>query len=194
MPPSVVKSVEDLIYWQYAKIIAESAGFGKKDFGFVTNRFKQLKQGSIAWNEIREYVKEKQQNDECIYCGAKTNLTLDHLLPRHFNGPDNERNVVWVCKSCNSSKGAKRLYEYYVVNGGLNAAKYGVPRIAEGKYLKFAHEVFGANGMLEMKIDEITRDICPECDLKTLCIKEETEGALSTLCIDGMLTLCFKKS
>ena len=42
MPPVVVKSVEDLIFWQYAKIIAQSAGFSKKDFGFVTNRFKQL--------------------------------------------------------------------------------------------------------------------------------------------------------
>jgi hypothetical protein len=48
--------------------------------------------------------------------------------------------------------------------------------------------------MLELKIDEITHNICPECDLKNLCIKEETEGKLSTLCIDGMLTLCFKKS
>jgi hypothetical protein len=48
--------------------------------------------------------------------------------------------------------------------------------------------------MLEMKIKEITQNVCPICDLKMLCIKEETEGKLSTLCIDGMLTLCFKKS
>ncbi len=45
MPPAVVKTVRDLIYWQYAKIIAESAGMGKKDYGFVMNKFKQLRGG-----------------------------------------------------------------------------------------------------------------------------------------------------
>ena len=34
------------------------------------NKFKQLKQGDIAWNEIREYVQEKEQADECVFCGA----------------------------------------------------------------------------------------------------------------------------
>jgi hypothetical protein len=193
LPPAVVKSVGDLIYWQYAKIISESAGFSKKDWGFVTSKFKLLKQGSISWNELREFIKERQIN-ECIYCGAQTNLTLDHLLPRHFNGPDNEKNVVWVCKSCNSKKGAKRLYEYFVATGGLDKGKYGVPRIAEGKYLKFAHEVLNANGLLEMKITDVTHKICPQCGLKPLCIKEDTEGKLSTLCIDGILTLCFKEA
>ena len=48
MPPAVVKSVEDLIFWQYAKIIAVSAGIGKKDYGFVMNKFKQLRQGEIS--------------------------------------------------------------------------------------------------------------------------------------------------
>ena len=67
--------------------------------------------------------------------------TLDSrsLLPIHYNGPDNEKNVVWVCRSYNSKKGGKRLYEYYVATGGLNVAKYGVPCIAKGKYLKFAY-------------------------------------------------------
>jgi hypothetical protein len=193
MPPAVVKSVEDLLFWQYAKIISDSAGFSKKDWGFVTSKFKLLKQGTISWNELREFIKEKQIN-ECIYCGNQTDLTLDHLLPRRHNGPDNEKNVVWVCRSCNSKKGAKRLYEYYVLKGGLDAGKYGVPRIAEGKYLKFAHEVLAANSMLGLQIKDITANICPECTLKPLCIKEENEGKLSTLCIDGMLTLCFKKA
>lgn len=192
MPPTVVKNVRDLLYWQYAKIIAQSAGFSKKDYGFVTSKFKQLNQGAITWNEIREYIKEKGQQ-ECIYCGAETELTLDHLLPRKLNGPNNERNVVWVCKSCNSKKGAKRLYEFYVHTGGLNEAKYMVPRIAEGKYLKFAYETLEANKMLQLKIEDLTAEVCPECDLKPLCIKEGTESKLSTLCIDGLLTLCFKK-
>ena len=192
VPPAVVKNVQELIYWQYAKIIAQSAGLSKKDYGFVTNKFKQLNQGVITWNELREYIKEKGQQ-ECGYCGNKADLTLEHLLPQKFNGPNNERNVIWVCKSCNAKKGAKRLYEYHVYKGGLNEAKYKVPRIAEGKYLKFAYDTLQANNMLQLKISDLTAQICPECDLKSLCIKEGTEGKLSTLCIDGLLTLCFKK-
>jgi hypothetical protein len=138
LPPAVVKTVRDLIFWQYAKIIAGSAGRGKHDYGFVMKKFKQLREGEIFWNEIREYVKEKEQKDECAFCGAKTSLSLEHLLPRSCNGPDTEKNVIWICKSCNSSKGAKRLYEYFALQAGVEAAKYEVPRIAEGKYLKLA--------------------------------------------------------
>src|SRR5208283_2764901 len=139
MPPAAVKTVKDLIYWQYAKIIADSAGIGKKDYGFVMNKFKQLRQGSISWNEIREYIKERETGDRCGFCGAIANLTLEHLLPQKYHGPNVEKNLVWIRKSCNSSKGAKRLYEYFALDAGVEAAKYDVPRIAEGKYLKFAY-------------------------------------------------------
>jgi hypothetical protein len=30
-----VKTIGDLIFWQYAKIISQSAEYGKKEFGFV---------------------------------------------------------------------------------------------------------------------------------------------------------------
>ncbi len=194
MPPAVVKSVKDLIYWQYAKIIAESAGIGKKDYGFVMNKFKQLKQGEILWNEIREYVKEKEYQTECIFCGATTNLTLEHLLPQKYNGPNVEKNLVWICKSCNSKKGSKRLYEYFAIQAGVEAAKYEVPRIAEGKYLKLAFETLEENSLLEISATQLSTSICPMCDMKQLCIRQETEGKLSPFCVDGMLTLCFKKT
>nr|MDO8098479.1 hypothetical protein [Candidatus Njordarchaeota archaeon] len=35
MPPKAVKTIRDLIYWQQAKIIHESADFGKKRFALV---------------------------------------------------------------------------------------------------------------------------------------------------------------
>ena len=190
MPPAVVKSVKDLIFWQYAKIIAASAGIGKKDFPFVMSKFKQLRRGEIFWNEIREYVKEKEHPDECIFCGATANLTLEHLLPRSHNGPDVEKNLVWICKSCNSSKGSRSLYEYFAIQAGVEAAKYGVPRIAEGKYLKLAFETLEEKGLLETSVTELSGTICPGCDMKTLCVKQGTEGKLSPFCIDGMLTLC----
>ena len=113
MPPSVVKTVKDQIFWQYAKIISESAGFGKRNWGFVTKKFMQLRDEEIFWNGIRNNVKEREKSDECIFCGFKTDLTMDHLLPHLYNGPDDEKNVIWVCKKCNSSKGPKKLYEFW---------------------------------------------------------------------------------
>jgi hypothetical protein len=193
MPPPAVKTVKDLIFWQYAKIISESAGFGKRNWGFVMKKFKQLKEGEIFWDEIREYVKEKEKKDECIFCGKKTNLTVDHLLPRCFNGPDDEKNVTFVCKECNSSKGNRRLYEFWTLKKGLEGAKYEVPRIAEGKYLKFAYEVLKNKCLLDLSISEIKKQICPKCDVKNLCVKEKSVGKLSPLCLDGILTLCFKE-
>jgi len=193
MPPPVVKSVRDLIFWQYAKIIAGSAGFGKKNYGFVMKKFMQLKEGEIFWNEIREYVKEKERKDECIFCGTKTDLTIDHLLPRCFNGPNDEKNVIWVCKRCNSSKGSRRLYEFWTVKKGLKEAKYEVPRIAEGKYLKLVYEVLKERDLLGLDTNNLRKIICPKCDINILCVKEKSEGELSPLCLDGILTLCFKK-
>ncbi len=192
MPPPAVKTLRDLIYWQYAKIIADSAGVGKKNWRFIMDRFKKLHQGEIFWNEIREYLKEREKSDECIFCGEKTSLTIDHLFPRSLRGPEDEKNVIWMCKNCNSTKGAKRLYELYTIKSGLEGAKYKVPRIAEGKYLKLLYEVFQAKGMLDLTMSEVKKQFCPRCDIKTLCIKEKTEGKLSPLCLDGIATYCFK--
>ncbi|MEM4736713.1 MAG: HNH endonuclease [Nitrososphaeria archaeon] len=193
MPPPAVKTVRDLIFWQYAKIISESSGFGKKNWGFIMRKFKQLREGEIFWNEIREYVKEREKKDECIFCGRKKDLTLDHLFPRCLNGPDDEKNIVFVCKECNSSKGAKRLYEFWTMRKGLEGAKYEVPRIAEGKYLKFVYEVLEENGLLDLDIDEIRKRFCPECDSSFLCVREKSVGKLSPLCLDGIVTICIRE-
>ncbi|MCP4609013.1 MAG: HNH endonuclease [Planctomycetes bacterium] len=40
----------------------------------------------------------------CYYCGSRDNLTVDHLIPRIKGGPDESDNLIWACRSCNSSK------------------------------------------------------------------------------------------
>lgn len=188
MPPTAVRSLKDLLYWQYAKIIAESAGMGKRQWAFIMDRFKKLQSGEIAWDSIREYVKEREDLDHCVYCGREEALTLEHLFPRAFRGPEDEKNAVWVCASCNSSKGARRLYEFWTVRDGLKAAKYDVPRLAEGKYLKLLYDVFEEAEVLDVDEDGLHARFCSQCDLNPLCEREDSVGRLSPLCLDGVAT------
>jgi rubrerythrin len=176
LPPRAVKTIQDLIFWQYAKIISEAAGYGKKQFGFVMNRFKKLSSGEINWStSIREYVKEREKKDICIYCGSKTDLTLEHIMPRSRGGPDSPDNAVWVCKRCNSSKGDKRLYEWF----GLEN-RYNIPRIAEGKYLKLLYSLHEKLGTLHLS--DVSK-LCPKCDLANKCPEKKK---LTVYCLEGI--------
>ena len=47
----------------------------------------------------------------CQYCGGKSELTFDHLLPRSKGGKTNWNNVVTACSSCNVKKGG-RLFNH----------------------------------------------------------------------------------
>jgi hypothetical protein len=192
MPPSAVRTLRDLIYWQYAKIISNSAGIGKSRYGFVMNRFKKLQSEEIFWNSVREYVKEKEVTGLCAFCGSTEQLSLEHLFPKHYGGPDEEKNLTWVCRSCNSSKSSKRPYEYWTTQSGLEAAKYGMPRLVEGKYLKFLYETLSKSGYLDFSIGKIRQTICPICNIATLCEKEATFRKLSPLCLDGTATVALQ--
>ena len=176
MPPPVVKSLKDLIFWQYSKIISESAGVGKKSYGFVMDRFKKLRSGEITWStSIREYIKERENANQCIYCGREKVLSVEHILPRSRGGPDSPDNAVFVCRECNSSKGDRRLYEWY----GLEK-RYELPRIAEGKYLKLLFGLHEKMGTLEVR--DVSK-LCKKCDLTTKCPKKEK---LTVYCLEGI--------
>jgi len=41
----------------------------------------------------------------CQYCGARSNLTVDHVIPRSKGGPSSWDNIVASCAPCNRRKG-----------------------------------------------------------------------------------------
>ena len=48
----------------------------------------------------------------CQYCGRQSSdLTLDHVVPRHRGGTHTWDNLVTACKACNHRKGGKFLEE-----------------------------------------------------------------------------------
>jgi len=53
----------------------------------------------------------KRDDHECQYCGAKHNLTIDHVIPRSKGGKDTWENLVVCCTPCNLRKGNKLLKE-----------------------------------------------------------------------------------
>ncbi len=67
----------------------------------------------------RKYLKEykvsrlgvySRDNFTCQYCGSKdSDLTLDHIYPRHLGGPHSWDNLVACCKRCNNTKGWKTI-------------------------------------------------------------------------------------
>ena len=42
---------------------------------------------------------------ECQYCGARTSLTVDHVIPRSKGGGSSWENIVASCAPCNRRKG-----------------------------------------------------------------------------------------
>ena len=53
-----------------------------------------------------------RDNYTCQYCGRRTSdLTLDHVIPRHMGGTHSWENVVTACRSCNQRKAGRTLAE-----------------------------------------------------------------------------------
>jgi len=65
---------------------------------------------TAEWKDIMELCDWR-----CIYCGVpltKINRSVDHILPLSKGGQHNKRNLVPVCRLCNSSKNDKFLYDW----------------------------------------------------------------------------------
>lgn len=60
----------------------------------------------------------------CVYCGKKTKLTLDHVIPISKGGANSSRNIIPCCKSCNSQKGTKTVEDWlYSTHGAVGLAR-----------------------------------------------------------------------
>lgn len=46
----------------------------------------------------------RRDNHECVYCGSKKSLTIDHVLPKSRGGQNEWTNLVTSCIKCNLKK------------------------------------------------------------------------------------------
>ncbi|MFT5143280.1 MAG: 5-methylcytosine-specific restriction endonuclease McrA [Rhodothermales bacterium] len=50
-----------------------------------------------------------RDGNRCQYCGDRTRLTIDHVVPRSRGGKDSWENLVTACVPCNNKKGSRTL-------------------------------------------------------------------------------------
>lgn len=65
-------------------------------------------QKRVAFTRFNLFLRDEFR---CQYCGAKGDLTFDHVLPRARGGVTSWENVVAACSPCNLRKGSKTLRE-----------------------------------------------------------------------------------
>ena len=99
------------------------------------------------WLGERIVVEETVQI--CNYCGSSDNLALDHIFPQRFGGKDNAENLIFACRSCNSSKGKKDLMEWMDFRGKF------LPLMIIRRYLKLTFNYCLENDLIDKKIEEL---------------------------------------
>ena len=179
MPDREVKSIRDLIYFQYAKIIARSA-FGpdakKTSYGFIKKTFHDFRNDEKHWSDIIREDKQFIQSDKrCIYCSTEENLSWDHIVPKSLTineqcpGCDRIQgvhNLILACKKCNSEKGTKGLYQYFHEKNPEDEKFFDhIPPLLEKKYLKtiyychICNETIDKDDFVDHKISVLDIDI-----------------------------------
>lgn len=67
-------------------------------------KYIKFRYGKLKINRNRLF---RRDNHECVYCGNKRNLTIDHILPKSRGGKNSWLNLVTCCFSCNVKKDNK---------------------------------------------------------------------------------------
>lgn len=178
MPPAYVKTIQEEIYYEYAKLISRSA-LGEINYRFVSDRFKTLRDGEITISgTYREWQKEQELPQECVFCSSSDNLQVDHLIPQSRGGSDSADNVVWSCNSCNLSRGNKGVFQWL----GLKK-KDDLHRLVAGKYLKQLFELHNQKGTLGVHKNSIVQ-LCPQCKNGPTCVEWDVVQKLTCFCLE----------
>ena len=154
-----VEKVKDKIYISYANLaMAHSAVTKKQDEYEKINLIirakllKGLQNGNVNMRTIFDDEKVKLQTGQiCNYCGSNEKLALDHIFPQKYGGKDDAENLIFACKTCNSSKGKKDLMEWMSFRNEF------LPLMIIRRYLKLVYKYSTENNLLDKTVSELEK-------------------------------------
>lgn len=120
MSTLTIETVRQHIAWSYANLARAHAALDvgatkyTRTHHMVRARlFKGLSTSAMQMRTLYDDERVKLNYPQaCCYCGATNSLSIDHLIAKIRGGEDHSDNLVWACKSCNSSKRDRDLLEW----------------------------------------------------------------------------------
>ena len=120
MAKKKLNTVKEVLFWSYANLAMAHTAVDRKQnkyapFNYMIRAklFKGLIEGSMNIRTLFDDEKVKLlSGNKCNYCGAIKNLALDHIFAKKQGGKDIGDNLIYACRSCNSSKGKKDMMEW----------------------------------------------------------------------------------
>ena len=153
-----IKTVRQQIYYSYANLAMAHMAIDKNqekyemlNFMIRAKLFKRLQDGTMSMRTIFDDEKIKLQTGQiCNYCGSAAKLALDHIFPQKLGGKDDAENLIFACRTCNSSKGTKDLMEWMAFRRQF------LPLMIIRRYLKLTFNYCNENGLIDKQIDDLT--------------------------------------
>ena len=172
------KNWGECIFWVYSNLNMYNAAknkeakrFDKYYYIIRSKAFKSYRDGSWSIHSLYEDNNDKEDFGKscCWYCGhsaqGATKLTVEHIFPKVKGGDDSFDNLVYSCKSCNSSKNDKDLIQW------LTEEKHTIPSFALARiYMKLVYKYSVENSLMEKSIEDIQQMNLPfnPSSLKTI--------------------------
>ncbi len=149
--------VKEHLFWSYASLAMAHTAVDRKQekytrFNYMIRAklFKGLIEGTMEIRTLFDDEKIKLlSGNKCSYCGSINNLALDHIFPKKFGGKDAGDNLVFACRSCNSSKGKKDLMEW------MEYRNLFPPLMILRRYLKLTITYCIDNNFLDCLVEEL---------------------------------------
>ncbi len=115
-----ITTVGELLHWSYANlamahaaIAAKNEKYGRMQFMIRSRLYAGLNKQSMSIGPLADDERLKMILPQaCCYCGSREFLSADHLIPTKRGGANTGDNLVWACRSCNSSKCAHDVLEW----------------------------------------------------------------------------------
>jgi len=138
-----LQTVGELLHWSYANLaMAHSAvakkaeKYGRAQFMIRSRLYAGLNKQTMHIGPLADDERLKMVLPQaCCYCGSRDYLSVDHLMPTKRGGANTGDNLVWACRSCNSSKCARDVLEWLAERNQFP------PLLLLRRYLKLAVEI-----------------------------------------------------
>ncbi len=152
----MIHTIGELLHVSYANLAMAHAAvshgcdrYGPTHYMIRGRLLKGLRDGTMRIGPLADDARLNMVLPQaCCYCAEAGRLSADHLLPLKRGGPHAGDNLVWACRSCNSSKGATDVLEW------LAKREQFPPLLLLRRYLKLAVEFCRVARLMDCLLDE----------------------------------------